>query len=303
MKIDTVVVACHFWDLPLARAAVASIRYWHPTVDIFLLKDESKRAFSTAELERHFKAKPLPVSGKYRGWGMAKLEVLFAPLHRYLLVDADTIFAGPVLDALAPYDDDFIVTGIWTGPGDDQMPDWLMKRDYIDIEGMQQLDPTYQAPTYGINSGQMVLTNGKITAAMLDSLLDLKNGKAKPEYAAVFRYADQGIFNYLIPKLAQQGAASVRYEPFWLWPELPKTNEITVERLQSRDGLPIILHWAGLKHFNRTKLVRYDLVRFFEDRYYAQVPNSAPVRAVRDLRDYALAQARGLKTFARRLLK
>ncbi len=303
MRIDTVVVACHFWDLPLARACIASIRYWNPEVGIYLLKDETKHRFSTRELEQHFGAQVLPASGKYRGWGMTKLEALFTPLHRYLLVDADTIFAGPVLDRLSAYDEDFVVTGIWTGPGEHQMPQSMLKDDYIDAEGMQKIDPEYRPPTYGINSGHMVITNGKITAPMLDALLDLPNGKTKPAYASLFRYADQGVFNYLLAKLAQSGEASVRYEHFWLWPQLPKTDELTVEGLRAHTGLPVIVHWAGIKHFDRTKLVRYDLVRFFEDLYYKQVPGSGLVRASRDVRDYALAQARGLKTFARRLLK
>lgn len=302
--LDTIVVACHRWDFPQARACVASIRYWYPQASIYLLKDESRHRFSTTEVERYFDVRLLPVSGKYNGYGTTKFEALFAPLDRYLLVDADTIFAGPVLDELAGFDDDFIVTGVWTGPGEHHEPEWLIKRDYIDAQAMQQIDPAWLPPPYGINSGHMVITNGRIDAAMIDRFVDFPRPRFKRQYAHVFPYGPhQGILNYIIPKLSQTGAATVRYVPFWLWPSSPRAEAITVDQLRSRTSPGLIVHWAGLNQFDRRNLVRYDLFRFFEDRYYERVPNAARVRAVRDARDGTMARVRRLKTIGRRLLK
>jgi lipopolysaccharide biosynthesis glycosyltransferase len=281
MKIDKVVVACYIKDLPLARTCVASIRYWYPDVDIYLLKDERQGKFSTLEIENCFGAKVLRTPGKYSGWGTAKFEVLFTELDRFLLLDADTLFLGRVLDDLAQFDDNFIVTGISTAPGEDCEPEWLIARDYIDFKRMLELDPDYKCPGYGVNTGQVVITTGKITMEWLDQFLEFPGGKLKPIYEHVFRYADQGLLNYFLAKLSQNRSATVRYHPFWLWPGIPKAERISLESIKNRTSPALVLHWAGIKSISRKKYPRYDILRFFEDYYYTRIPHGSLTKSCR----------------------
>ena len=67
MKIDSIVIACFKKDLHLMRICVASIRYWYPDVDIWLLKDrfDANAAFVLKEItETYIEGKllknPLP---------------------------------------------------------------------------------------------------------------------------------------------------------------------------------------------------------------------------------------------------
>jgi hypothetical protein len=80
-------------------------------------------------VERTFKVNILQTDKKYSGFGMTKFGAHFSNLSSFLLLDADTVFLGKVLDELENYDDDFIVTGV-----DVNTESWVVKRDYINIE-------------------------------------------------------------------------------------------------------------------------------------------------------------------------
>jgi hypothetical protein len=297
MRIDKVVIACYVRDFPLARSCVASIRYWYPDIEIYLLKDERKGKFSTREIEKHFNVKILKTPGKYYGWGTAKYEALFTELDRFLLLDADTVFLGQVLDELSQFDNDFIVTGIATGieAGVDKEPEWLVARDYIDVDKMMKIDPEYKYPGYGINTGQLVITTGKITAQHLDEFLVFPQGKLKPVYDDILKYTDQGLINYILAKLSQEGSATVRYHGFWLWPDLPKAKELSLGSIKNRTSPPLILHWAGIKSIDRRNYSRYDILCFFEDLYYTGIPLGSIKKYVRHSIDILIVGIKVIK--------
>ena len=267
MNVNKVVIACYIKDYPQVRPCVASIRYWHPDVEIYLLKDERKGRFSTLELEKYLNVRILETPGKYYGWGTAKFEALFTKLDRFLLLDADTVFLGRVLDELSQFDDDFIVTGAVSEP------DWSVAKDYIDVSKIAKIDPEYRYPGYAINTGQIVITTGRITMEHLDEFLILPEGLLKPVYNHAFRYADQGLLNYLLAKLSQEGSATVRYHDFFLWPNDPvRAKEILLGNIKNRTSPPLVLHWAGIKSIDRRRLSRSDILSFFEDFYYSTLP-------------------------------
>ncbi len=145
MKLDSIVIACFKKDLYLMRICVASVRYWYPDVDIWLLKDTWNGDFSTEEVEKNFKVRVLQSSGFYHGWGFAKFEVFFTPLKRFLLLDSDTILVGRLLEELAAFDDDFIVAGMQFA--DPETP--LIIRDYINSRLCRELNPASSIPAMG----------------------------------------------------------------------------------------------------------------------------------------------------------
>ncbi len=99
--IDTIYIACYRYDQHMVRTCAASIRHWYPQADICLLRDLGKGDFSTTEIERTLNVRVLSLERKVFGWGFSKLEPLFLPERsKFLVLDADTVFLGPVLDKL-----------------------------------------------------------------------------------------------------------------------------------------------------------------------------------------------------------
>src|SRR5262245_14757095 len=110
-KIDRVYVLCCAADLWLAKLCVASIRYWYPQHPITLLKDLTCGAFETGDLEHHWNVDRLVLPNSQCGAGFAKIELLLRPAkERFLILDADTIICGKVLELLESSSGDFIVS-------------------------------------------------------------------------------------------------------------------------------------------------------------------------------------------------
>ena len=113
--ISSIVVCCFKKDLHLLRICLASIRFWHPEIPIYLLKDSSQGKFNTTEMEDAVNASCFPCEYLAGGWGLTKIESLFSDTkEKVLLLDSDTVLLGPILERLEQYDEDFIITGINT---------------------------------------------------------------------------------------------------------------------------------------------------------------------------------------------
>jgi hypothetical protein len=288
--IDTIVIACFKKDVYLLKTCVASIRYWYPDVSIYLLKDTQKGDFSTAEIEKAFRVSCLSKEGRYSGWGFSKFEAFFLNFDRFLLLDADTVFLGKVLDELSKYDDDFLVTGV-----DYQDPqNYVVKRDYVQTEKLKAIDPSYVYPGFGVNTGQLVVTTGIVTEKEIDDLLVFKNGRIMEKYPGLFPHADQGVINYLLTKKIQAGFR-VRYVPFWLWPGVPEAQEVELNEIKAKAGYPFVLHWAGVKPTDFRKFMRYDILQFYQDYYFSQLKNGAVKKKVDFYKRLTIVQAKNFK--------
>ena len=109
--IERIYIGCCATDVWLARISVASIRYWHPEIPICLLRDHGRGRFETSEIEKCWSVEAIDSEPCYSGWGYTKLELLFRPLReRFLFVDADTAFVGPLLEVLDARPEQFIVS-------------------------------------------------------------------------------------------------------------------------------------------------------------------------------------------------
>jgi len=266
-NIEAIVICCFKRDLHLLRICISSIRYWYPNIPILLLKDEGHGKFSTKEMESAWDVGVLETVFKKGGWGLTKLEALFAPNRsKVLLLDSDTVFIGPVLDHLNDFNEDFIVTGV---KSDD--PDfYLIPRDYIAVDKVKDsFDPEYEYPGYGFNSGQVVITRGIFERSDFVNLVDFSpDGFRALAPDGLFPYADQGIFNYALSKKAQKGQCTVRYDEFWYWSGLDEVSNVSLERIRNKQGYTRIIHWAGTKSHFISRMHRSDILLFFESQYY-----------------------------------
>ncbi len=136
-QIDRVYIVCHAGDINYTRPLVASIRRWYEHLPIALIKDESNGSFSTREIETAWGLDVLETDRKRFGWGWAKLEPLFEPGgKRYLILDSDILFVGPVLSNLEKHEEDFVVSPEFnTEPRSD-----FMRSTYYDFDRLLQLD-------------------------------------------------------------------------------------------------------------------------------------------------------------------
>src|SRR6476661_4616589 len=98
VRTNKVVIACFRRDLFLLRPCVASIRYWYPDAEIYLLKDHAAGGFSTAEIEKYWKVNIFPSARRVFGWPWSKLAViLFETKEKFLFLDSDVVLLGRVL--------------------------------------------------------------------------------------------------------------------------------------------------------------------------------------------------------------
>ena len=267
MKIDKVVIACFKKDLFLVRSCVASVRYWYPDVEIFLLKDYIKGDFSTREMETHWGVKVFKTSRRCFGWPWSKLEVILAETKtKCLFLDSDTVLLGPILDKLNAYADDFIVTGA-RGASDSR----LINTHYLDIAKVQEFDPDYRFPGFGFNGGQLVITSGMLKKSDFIPVIEFDPAITN-KYPNIFKHGDQGVLNYVLAKACQTGRIKLTYADFWIWPELPEAAAISLQSIARKEGIPFILHWAGIKPTDFRKYARYDILKFYNDYYYSRVP-------------------------------
>lgn len=281
MRTNKVVIACFRNDLFLLRSCVASIRYWYPDVEMYLLKDYIKGDFSTEEIEKYWNVKIFPAARRVFGWPWSKLAlVLSERKDRFLFLDSDVVLLGRVLDALNECEEDFIVTGI----REEDKRSHNVNAHYIDMAEMERFDPSYRYPGFAFNGGQMVLTSGLLTEADLSPVIDLGETITN-RYPHIFKHGDQGVLNYIFAKAHSEGKISLKYSDFWIWPGLPAAEEIGIDSIREKVGIPYVLHWAGVKPVDFRDYIRADLIDFYTDYYYSRLPFGALKRKARFLRD------------------
>lgn len=267
MKINKIAIACFKKDLYLLKPCVASIRYWYPDVEIYLIKDYIQGAFSTTEIEEAFDVKIFPAQRKFFGWPWSKLAViLHEQKDKYLFLDSDVVFLGKVLDRLNEYEDDFIVTGM----EEKDKFNHTVNAHYIDMKKMETFDPSYQYPGYGFNGGQIVMTSGLLKEKDCSTVISFEPNITN-KHPDIFKHGDQGALNYIFAKAHQTGKIKAKYADFWIWPGLKAAEEIDLESIKNKVGIPYVLHWAGIKPVDFRKYPRYDILRFYEDFYYSKI--------------------------------
>ena len=173
------------------------------------------------------------------GSGISKLEPLFLPRgDRFLILDADLVLLGPVVDLLDGVAGDFVVHPR-------EQAQLYTERDTYVLGRLAAFDPTFVPPGFVFNTGQFVATPGLLQRSDFDGLIEwtAPRRQCHPE---IFKCAEQGLLNYVLFRKAAAGQITLGRQEFFLqarWDETP----ITVEDLARRTSPPQLYHWAGYK--------------------------------------------------------
>lgn len=282
--IDRVYILCNIRDVHLARICVASIRYFYPDVAISVVTDQHNGAFDASDIEHYGDGVEVAqVQNRAAGQGYVKLEILADPRQeRVLILDADIIFAGPVLEELAKHEEDIIICPERPAQPDDER--WRFT--YYKPDLAQQVRPEFVFPGVTFNSGQIVATTGKIPLSFWDEFAEYTQPVKLKQFEA-FR-TDQGLYNFAFYLLQQEGKLSIGEYHFHYWGFGKHVQDITLEQVKRKDSPAKIIHWAGPKPTLIKNYPGAELLQFFEDLYYAQVPNGATKRRQNALQRIAM---------------
>lgn len=291
MTVDCIYVAASARDARYTRICVASIRAVYPVVQVKLLAGGPLEQGLAAELARYWDVGLAGVRAGDWGWGFVKLEPLFGrPGERFMVVDPDTVFAGPVL---AAWDDtaDFVVD-------DERQSEADTHRLYYDWCKVSAVDPAAAPPQFVFNSGQWFGTAGVLNRDDFAAWIDWSGMPPKLRHAGLFMPGDQGVLNYVLNQRVASGAVRVARRKIMHWPG-HGMNALSARAIAERRAPPLVIHWAGLKQPRLAAMPGADILRHFERHYYARLPAGGLRRlwaglayAAAERRDNLLVRAR-----------
>ncbi|MEJ8842213.1 hypothetical protein WG954_07450 [Lacibacter sp. H375] len=261
-SVSKVVIASYKYDFWLAEICMASVRYWYPEMPLAIVYDHSKGAVDFTKVKKRYGAEIIELPIKQFGWGLSKIEYLFQPGNEHVLVlDADTVLLGPVLEYLGEFEGDFVVSA---SKHDEPYALW-MKQYYFDYEALQKMDPSFVFPGYSFNTGQFIATTGILQRSDFEQLVTWKEFP-QIKHKHIFSCVDQGLLNYLLPLKEQQRQLKIGKADFMMGIRYKEAEEITVAGLRQKKGIPYILHWAGGGNTKTLQLMkRNDLLRFYRN--------------------------------------
>jgi hypothetical protein len=257
MKITKIYVSACRRDWHLARLCLASIRYWYPRFPVCLIKDLGHGEFDTSAAEKKHAVEVLASTVSNFGYGFSKLEPLFLPgKQRYLMLDADLLVLGRVIEFLEQSEADFVVHPETNGR---EHTETLAYK----LGPLAELDPGYLPPDRIFNSGNYVATTGLLQREDFEGLIrwDEPRSLVRPD---VFMCGDQGVLNYVLFKAWRQNRLSVDFLHYYLWGGHGAPG-VRVADLRTRKSKPQITHWAGPKSDDINLMPRSDLLRFYQE--------------------------------------
>ena len=264
MKVDKVFINTYKYDFHFAKICIASIRYWYPDIPVFLIRDEKEGSFDTLYTEKVWNVKVMDISRKKFGWGYGKLEVLFSEKKEtFLVIDADTVITGPVIDVANNVDADFIVDK-------EEQPAKRFNEIYYNLERINELDNEFVYPGYSFNSGQWFGTSSVIKREDFNKTLNWTEPPVTRDKNIVVNN-DQGHLNFIIHSFEQLKKISVARIKLMVWPVNGNADFIQLEKIRSKSpDYPNIIHWAGMSSIKFSALPRQDILKFYRDYYYSR---------------------------------
>lgn len=268
-----IVISCNKHDFFLTRVCVASIRYYYPEIEIYLLKDLFNGYFDTSEIEQALGVKLLKLSKEKFGWGAAKMHFILSNQFqgsRVFVLDSDIVFVGKFLKEVceSAKDYDFVVD-----PDYYDNPDaHIVQAHYYDYNKLKEIDPEFTFPGYVFNTGQLVVSTAKLKKDEVEPFYDAEH---YPYYKRldVLHMVDQSLLNYILSKKEQVNDIKIAKMHFWKWSESDEVKKINLNEVKVGDVNRYLIHYAGaLRIPNISKMTRADILLFFEDYYYSFVP-------------------------------
>lgn len=261
----SIVIFANRRDFFLTKLCIASIRYYYPEIEIYLVKDKLNGNFKSKFIEKKFNVKLIKLSKKYFGWGAAKLHFLFENnliQKKILLLDSDIIFLGKVIEKLTNENSAFILN-----PEYFSFPfESIVKKYYVDPDKIKHVYPQYEFPGYFFNVGQMVLTPSYID----ESIFSLCFDKNKfPYYTNIesFNTAEQSILNVVLPIIFKSNNIKPGLVDFMKWSVSFFENiENNNADFLVQGNCQYLLHYAGdVRTQKLEKMKGFGLLRFFKN--------------------------------------
>lgn len=257
MKISKIYVSTCRRDWHLARLCLASIRYWYLRFPVCLIKDLGHGDFDTSDAEKKYGVEVWASSVSNFGYGFGKLEPLFQPgKQRYLMLDADLLILGRVIEFFEQSDADFVVHP--EADGREHTETLAYK-----LGPLAALDPDFHPPDRIFNSGNYVATGGLIRREDFSGLIrwDEPRRLVQPD---IFMCGEQGVLNYVLFKAWQQNSLTIDFLHYYLWGGHGAPG-IRLADVRARRSEPQIIHWAGPKPEEIRLMPRADLLEFFRE--------------------------------------
>lgn len=266
--ISCIYIAASTRDSRFARICAASIRSYYPELPVFLLPGGRLERGLAEELRTHWNVQLAKIPAGDYGWGFVKLVPLFGPPGApFLMLDADTVMTGPVLDRInsrlsVSEPPAFLVD-------EEEQPESEIRRLYYDWERVAEVDPGARCPAFVFNSGQWVGTPGIVGRDDFDPWVEW-GMPPKLRHAEVFMPGDQGILNYVL----NQGHTAERFRvdrlPLMCWPG-HGMEDFSADKVRNARAPARVVHWAGMKRLRFSDMQGADLLIYFEKIYYGNL--------------------------------
>jgi hypothetical protein len=278
-----VVIAVNKHDFWFCRICVASLRYYYPAIEIYLIKDELNGQFSTKEIEKNWNVRVIRFEKQKFGWSAAKMFLYTDPRFwgKHLLVlDSDIVVVGKLIDFLSNVCDGFDVV-VSVEREDNPYAEWI-KSVYFDVEKIVNFDSDYSYPGYFFNAGQLLVKGGFISRDDIDEFFDF--GKFPYwKNLSLLPLVDQSLFNYIFPVLQKQKKISVNSSyQYMVWSNTDMVKNMRISELTNDLKQPYLIHWAGdIRTPFLLKMNGSSVLSFFEDYYYQKISFGFTIRIVR----------------------
>lgn len=258
MKINTVYINTHRYDFKFTCICVASVRYWYPDIDIYLLVDKGRGTYDASILEKSLNIKLFNTPRKKFGWGYGKLEPLFVDKkHSFLVLDSDTVLTGPIIDLVINDVSDFVVD-------EEVQPDIRFNEIYYHLDKINQIDPNFKYPGYSFNSGQWFGTSGILSRSDFEIGIEWTE-PPKSKYPEIIFKGDQSILNFIIHLQENMKKITVLRKKIMIWPEGNRVNLISLDNIIKKNSNSLyIIHWAGIKGSRLKEMPGWEILKFYK---------------------------------------
>lgn len=298
--IDCIYVVASRFDSRFARPCIASIRYFYPDIPIKLVigsKQIEPELFE--ELNTYWNVDHSGIRQDDWGVGFVKHELLFRTRpERFLCIDSDIVFAGPVLDALADAEEDFVADRriVETEATDEERatlpPERIKLLEevhtlYYDWENVASVDPEARPPHFVFNGGLWLTRTGVFTRKDFETWVNYDSQPPYNMHPEILKFDDQGINNYVVNQKALKGELTFGQRDLMWWPP-HGMDAFSIDAIKEGTAPALTLHWAGIKKPSFGAMIGGEVLRFFEAEYYARIPNGERLRIQRRLRSLAL---------------
>lgn len=260
-----VYIGCYKNDFYLLRSCIASIRYWNKTVPVVLLKDFSKGAFDTIELERIFDVTVAITTYKTLGGYMKLQPYIEHPDEKIFLQDADMVWLGDMMQVLKGIKQDIAIHAYRPDDVAAELGKW-----YFEAQKLKQYYPNYKYPGFVFNGGSIFLHTKAFIPLDFDGIIVWRE-KATPLHEGTFLCEDQGIINYVVADKYFKGNISIAQILLQVSAQSSMAVAYSIADIKKKIQKNIIVHWLGNKTGLTTFYASRHLLRFFEKYYYSHL--------------------------------